>query len=84
MQGRHRSLGKEHEDEGTAAMSSNGRLMGRQDGLAVASDDGSHWKVVVTVLAIVVIACALGWKTFQSDPGAWIPLGASGGAVVDQ
>ncbi len=60
-------------------------LTGPQDGLVVARNDRSPWKlVVVTALAIVLIACALGWATFQSDPGAWTPPGAVEGAIVDQ
>ena len=50
----------------------------------VASNGRSPWKVVVTALAFALVACALGWETFQKDPGAWIPLGAAEGAVVDQ
>jgi hypothetical protein len=65
-------------------MSSTERLMARQGGLAIASSDGSRWKVIVTALTIALIACMLGWATFQSDPEAWIPLGAAEGSAVDQ
>ena len=64
-------------------MSITERLMRPQDDF-VAGNDGSPWKVVVTALAIVLIACTLGWETFQKNSRAWIPLGAAEGAVVDQ
>ncbi len=59
-------------------------MMGPPEGVVVASNGRSPWKVVVTALAFALVACALGWGTFQKDPGAWIPLGAAEGSVVDQ
>jgi hypothetical protein len=65
-------------------MSSIERLPGAHGAHVVARNDRSLWKfVVVTAVAIVLIACALGWATFQSDSGAWTPLGAVEGSVVD-
>lgn len=66
-------------------MSRTERLTTPQVGFVIASNDHPRWKfVVITALAIVLIACALGWATFQSGPGGWTPLGAVEGAVVDQ
>jgi hypothetical protein len=66
-------------------MSGTEKLPGAQDAHVVARNDRSPWKfVVVTALAIVLIACALGRATFQLDSGAWAPLGAVEGFVVGQ
>ena len=39
---------------------------------------------VLAALAIVAVACALGRATFQADPGAWPPYGASESSSVGQ
>jgi hypothetical protein len=66
-------------------MSSTGKLAGAPGSRIVARNDRSPWKlVVVTALAIVLIACALGWATFQSGSSAWTPLGAVEGSFGGQ
>ena len=70
------SRGKRARGQGAVVVSSIERLTGPQDGLVVARNGGSPWRfVVVTALVIVLMACALGWVTFQSDPGAWTSAG---------
>jgi hypothetical protein len=66
-------------------MSSTGNLAGVHGAQVVATNNRSPWKlVVVTTLAIVLIACALGRATFQSGSSAWTPLGAVEGSFGGQ
>jgi hypothetical protein len=45
----------------------------------------SSWTLfIAAALAIMVIACALGRATFQSDSEAWKPLGATEDSFVGQ
>jgi hypothetical protein len=66
-------------------MSSTGNLAGAPGAQIVARNNRSPWKlVVVTALAIMLIACALGRATFQPGSSAWAPLGAVEGSFGGQ
>ena len=54
-------------------------------GAKISGKELSSWMFfIAAALAIVLIACALGRATFQSDSDAWKPLGATEDSFVGQ
>jgi hypothetical protein len=60
-------------------------LSGARDAKISGRKELSSWMFFIeAALTIVLIACALGHATFQSDSDAWKPVGATEDSFVGQ